>query len=52
MASPYVMDVKHAQRDLVGPAVNGTLSMLRAAAKSVRVKRVVLTSSMAAVIGH
>jgi nucleoside-diphosphate-sugar epimerase len=49
MASPYVMDVKDAQRDLVDPAVNGTLSMLRAAAKSARVKRVVLTSSMAAV---
>jgi dihydroflavonol-4-reductase len=49
MASPYTMDVKDAQRDLVDPAVNGTLAMLRAAAKSARVKRVVLTSSMAAV---
>lgn len=49
MASPYVMTVKDAQRDLVDPAVNGTLSMLRAAAASPRVKRVVLTSSMAAV---
>ena len=49
MASPYVMDAKNVQRDLVDPAVNGTLSMLRAAAKSHRVRRVVLTSSMAAV---
>jgi dihydroflavonol-4-reductase len=49
MASPYVMNVKDPQRDLVDPAVEGTLSMLRAAAKSPRVKRVVLTSSMAAI---
>jgi dihydroflavonol-4-reductase len=49
MASPYVMDVNDAQRDLVDPAVNGTLAMLRAAAQSPRIKRVVLTSSMAAI---
>jgi dihydroflavonol-4-reductase len=49
MASPYVIDVKDAQRDLVDPAVAGTLSMLRAAAANPRVKRVVLTSSMAAI---
>lgn len=49
MASPYAMDVRDAQRDLVDPAVNGTLSMLRAAAKSPTIRRVVLTSSMAAV---
>ncbi len=49
MASPYVMNVKDAQRDLVDPAVQGTVSMLQAAARSPRVKRVVLTSSMAAV---
>ncbi len=49
MASPYVMSVKDAQRDLVDPAVKGTLSMLRAAATSKRVKRVILTSSMAAI---
>jgi dihydroflavonol-4-reductase len=49
MASPYTMNVKDPQRDLVDPAVQGTLSMLRAAAQSPRVKRVVLTSSMAAI---
>ncbi len=49
MASPYAIDVKDPQRDLVEPAVKGTLSMLRAAAQSRRVKRVILTSSMAAV---
>jgi dihydroflavonol-4-reductase len=49
MASPYVMNVMDAQRDLVDPAVQGTLSMLSAAANSPRVRRVVLTSSMAAI---
>jgi dihydroflavonol-4-reductase len=49
MASPYVLNVRDPQRDLVDPAVNGTLSLLRAAAASPRVKRVVLTSSMAAI---
>ncbi|MGL4239034.1 SDR family oxidoreductase [Tabrizicola sp.] len=49
LASPYVINVQDAQRDLVDPAVQGTLSMLRAAAANPRVKRIVLTSSMAAV---
>ncbi|MCK8463795.1 NAD-dependent epimerase/dehydratase family protein [Aliiroseovarius sp. S1339] len=49
MASPYVMNVDDAQRDLVDPAVQGTVSMLRAAAKSPRVRRVILTSSLAAI---
>jgi dihydroflavonol-4-reductase len=49
MASPYVMNVKDPQRDLVDPAVMGTVSMLKAAAKNKRVKRVILTSSMAAI---
>jgi dihydroflavonol-4-reductase len=49
MASPYVVHAEDAQRDLVDPAVRGTLSMLEAAAKSKRVKRVILTSSMAAI---
>lgn len=49
MASPYIINVADAQKDLVDPAVNGTLSMLKAAAKSKTVKRVVLTSSVAAI---
>ncbi len=49
MASPYLVNVKDPQRDLVDPAVRGTLSMLKAASRSSRVNRVVLTSSMAAV---
>jgi len=49
MASPYRPNVADPQRDLIDPAVQGTLSMLRAAAAQPRVRRVVLTSSMAAV---
>ena len=49
MASPYVINVEDAQRDLVDPAVKGTIAALRAAAANPRVRRVVLTSSMAAV---
>ena len=48
-ASPYIIDVKDPQRDLVDPAVKGTLNVLHACAKSGTVKRVVLTSSIAAV---
>ena len=48
-ASPYVLDVKDPQRDLVDPAVSGTENVLEACAKGGEVKRVVLTSSMAAI---
>ncbi len=49
MASPYALDAKDPQRDLVDPAVNGTTSMLTACLNTPGVRRVVLTSSMAAV---
>jgi dihydroflavonol-4-reductase len=48
-ASPFVIDVEDVERDLVQPAVRGTVSALEAASKSSRVKRVILTSSMAAI---
>lgn len=48
-ASPYAIDVADPQKDLVDPAVKGTRSVLEAAARAGSVKRVVLTSSMAAV---
>ena len=48
-ASPYIIQVDDPQRDLVDPAVNGTLGVLRACTKASEVLRVVLTSSMAAV---
>lgn len=47
-ASPYAMNVADPQRELVDPAVRGTRTVLAAAAKA-GVKRVVLTSSMAAI---
>jgi dihydroflavonol-4-reductase len=49
MASPFVIDAKDPQKDLVDPAVSGTTSVLESCAKSPSVKRVVLTSSMAAI---
>lgn len=48
-ASPFQLTVKDPQRDLIDPAVNGTLNVLRAAAKAETVKRVVVTSSVAAI---
>ena len=47
-ASPYRIDVKDPQRDLVEPAVRGTRHVLDASLRA-SVPRVVLTSSMAAV---
>jgi len=48
-ASPVLLQSDDPQRQLVDPAVNGTLNVLRAALKSKTVKRVVVTSSMAAI---
>jgi dihydroflavonol-4-reductase len=48
-ASPYVLDAKDPQKDLVDPAVKGTRNVLTACQKAASVKRVVVTSSMAAI---
>ena len=48
-ASPYTLDTENPQRDLVDPAVNGTVNVLTACRKASSVKSVVLTSSMAAI---
>jgi len=48
-ASPYKIDVKNPQTDLVDPAVKGTLNVLRSCKNISSVKRVVLTSSFAAI---
>ncbi|KAM7267536.1 hypothetical protein ACFE04_009702 [Oxalis oulophora] len=48
-ASPVLVSVNDPQLDLINPAVNGTLNVLKSCAKTSSVKRVVLTSSMAAV---
>ncbi len=49
MASPYSLEARDALKELVEPAVKGTLNVLKAAAATPSVKRVVVTSSMAAV---
>jgi dihydroflavonol-4-reductase len=48
-ASPYSMRVEDPQRDLVDPAVRGTAFVLASVRAAGTVKRVVLTSSVAAV---
>ncbi|KAK7341238.1 hypothetical protein VNO80_24164 [Phaseolus coccineus] len=49
-ASPVRFVVKDPQADLIDPAVMGTLNVLKSCAKSPSVKRVVFTSSTAAVV--
>ena len=48
-ASPYTLDVTDPQRDLVEPAVRGTISILESCRESSTTRRVVLTSSVAAI---
>ncbi|NPD47086.1 MULTISPECIES: NAD-dependent epimerase/dehydratase family protein [unclassified Lentimicrobium] len=50
-ASPFINSVKDPQRDLIDPALLGTRNVLDSVNKTESVKRVVLTSSCAAVIG-
>ena len=50
-ASPFVLKVEDAQRDLVDPAVNGTRNVLASANRMESVERVVVTSSCAAIYG-
>ena len=51
MASPFTLRFKNARKELIEPALNGTRNVLNAATKSATVKKVVLTSSVAAVHG-
>ncbi|XP_006302493.2 cinnamoyl-CoA reductase 1 [Capsella rubella] len=46
-ASPVLFNVTDPQTELIDPAVNGTLNVLKTCAKTSSVKRVVLTSSTA-----
>jgi len=48
-ASPYTLNAADPKKDLVDPALQGTLTVLNSCAKSPSVKRVVLTSSVAAI---
>ena len=48
-ASPFVINVADAQRDLIDPAVKGTRNVLEEVNRTESVRRVVLTSSCAAI---
>lgn len=50
-ASPFTLNVVDPQRDLIDPALKGTRNVLNAATKVGTVKRVVVTSSCAAIYG-
>ncbi|GAA5899521.1 hypothetical protein JCM6882_001139 [Rhodosporidiobolus microsporus] len=49
-ASPFHFRVQDPHKDLINPAVQGTLGALRSAKKEGGVKRIVITSSFAAVV--
>ncbi len=51
IASPFTLRFKDAQKELIDPALKGTQNVLNAATKSTSVKKVILTSSVAAVLG-
>lgn len=48
-ASPFTLDVNDPQKDLIAPAVKGTTNVLEEANRTETVKRVVVTSSVAAI---
>ncbi len=50
-ASPFIRNVNDPQKDLVDPAKKGTRNVLESASRTESVKRVVLTSSCAAIYG-
>lgn len=50
-ASPFINSVKNPQKDLIEPALLGTRNVLNSVNKTDTVKRVVLTSSCAAIFG-
>jgi dihydroflavonol-4-reductase len=50
-ASPFTSKIKDPQKDLIDPALKGTKNVLGSVNRTESVKRVVLTSSCAAIIG-
>jgi len=50
-ASPFIIDAKDPQSDLITPAVEGTQNVLNSVSRASSVKRVILTSSVAAMYG-
>ncbi len=51
VASPFQLKVKDPQKQLIDPALEGTRNVLMAANKSNTVRKVILTSSVAAIYG-
>ena len=52
IASPFVMDSKNPQDEVIEPALKGTQNVLEAVNETESVKRVVLTSSVVAIYGN
>jgi dihydroflavonol-4-reductase len=52
VASPFAFTVTDPPKDLLAPAVEGTLNVLEACRSAPEVKRVVMTSSIAALVGR
>lgn len=52
VASPCTAMIQDVEREMMGPAIDGTLNLLRAAAKQATVKRVALTSSILALADY
>lgn len=48
-ASPFSLDIKDPQAELIAPAVNGTANVLNTAKEVSSVRRIVVTSSCAAI---
>lgn len=46
-ASPYHFSVTDPYTDLINPAVNGTVNILKSALKEPKIQRIVITSSFA-----
>ncbi|CAO3674667.1 unnamed protein product [Umbelopsis ramanniana] len=50
IASPFTFDIKDNEKDLLLPALEGTKNILQAASTQKSIKRVIITSSFAAVV--
>ena len=50
VASPFTFTFKDAQKEIIDPALKGTLTLLNSCLKSKSVKRVILTSSTYAIV--
>lgn len=52
IASPLAVPTEDFEKDIIAPAIQGTTNILKAAAKEPSVKRIVITSSIAAVVSQ